>query len=223
MARSAPIALFADDFDAPEAPTALAAATPEEPPPPPPPTYSQSELDEACAKARADGHERGMADAKLSQGAHIAATLAAIANGLAESSRALEQTLDEQAEVFAKLLLAAVIAGFPSLRERHGEAEFRAIIRRALTGLLQEQTVTFYVHPSLVPAIEAELSAVRPKEKQHMTIEPDESIPIGDGSIAWPNGRVVRDTKEIEQSMVEILAPLGLLPEKAASSNEQTG
>jgi flagellar assembly protein FliH len=203
--------LFADDFDAVAPPPAAAA----EPPPaePPPPTYGQPDIDAARAEAQAEGYARGIADAAAAEAVRAAAALARIADLLAEAAAGAATVAEDSAQVIVRLLMAAVVAGYPNLRTRYGAEELRALVRRTLPGLLQEQRVTFHVHPTMLPEVGAELATVPYGERQHMTIEPSEAIPPGDARITWPHGAAVRDTTQTAAAIAEILGPLGLLPD----------
>jgi flagellar assembly protein FliH len=212
------LTLFADDFDAIDAAGRRAATSAPEPPPPLP-TYSQEQLEAACAEARAEGYTRGIADAAVSEAATIAATLARIGEQLANAAEQAGRVAEENSEAFGKLLFSAMVAGFPLLRTQHGEAELRRMLKRAMPGLVREAHVTFKVHPTMVPVIQAELAAVPLKEQQHMTIEPTEAIPPGDARISWPYGGLVRDTVKIHNAITEILQPLGLLPDPAPADS----
>jgi flagellar assembly protein FliH len=214
MSRGDHFALFSDDFDALEAAARRARDAPAEPIPPPPRTYSEEELDSARALARSEGYAEGTRDAALSQAANITATLARIATFMEDAAASAARTTEQSADVFAKVLFAAMVAGFPSLRAKWGAEEVRAVVRRALPGLLQETYVNFQVHPSMVPVIEAELAAVPLKERSHMTIESMDDIPIGDARLSWPNGGAIRDTVKIHEAIIDILKPLGLLADE---------
>ncbi len=218
MAAPGAMALFADDFDEIDAAAARAAAMPAEeppPPPPPPPTYDQEQLDAACERARADGYARGTADAAMSEGAVIAATLSRIADELANAAASAASTAEQCAEAFGRLLFSVMVAGFPNLRTLHGEEELRAVLRRGMPGMVQETQVTIEVHPTMLPVVQSELAAVPLKQQQHMTIEPSEAIPPGDARITWPNGGLIRDTVAVHTAIADILRPLGLLPDPA--------
>jgi len=213
MSYRGSLLLFADDFDVAAKP--LPTVEPEPPVLPPPPAYGQEELDAACAEARAAGYAQGTADASVAEAARVAATLERIAEQLADAAASAAQVAEESAETLARLLLAAVVAGYPNLRTRFGEEELRALLRHILPGLLQESRVTIHVHPSMRQAVLDELSAVRPSERQHLTIEPSEAILPGDARVTWPHGAAVRDTANTAAAIADILGPFGLLPDPA--------
>ncbi len=213
------LTLFAEDFDLPRAAAVQPDPLPDAPAPLPP-TYDQEAFDAACAQARADGHAEGIAVAAAATAAQNAASLVRIADHLSEAAAVVARETEESAAAFARVLFASLLAGFPRLRALHGEEELRAIIRRAMPGLLRETRVVFHVHPTVVPMTEAELATVPLRERQHMTIAPSEDIPVGDARIAWPNGAAVRNTVAIEAAIAEILGQLGLLPEPAATGAE---
>jgi hypothetical protein len=101
------------------------------------------------------------------------------------------------------------------LRARHGGEEVRALIQRTLPGLLLEQRATFHVHPSMMQLVADELSAVPFGERQHLTVEPTETVLPGDARITWPHGAAIRDTTKTAAAIADILGPLGLLPDPA--------
>jgi flagellar assembly protein FliH len=206
--------LFAEDFDIPNVAAHLAEPLPD--PDPPLPSYSQDDLDAARTAARAEGFADGMAEAATQTAARLAATFATIAERMQDAADSAARVTEELADVFARLLFATLLAGFPRLRKLYGEEELRAIVRRAMPGMLLEANVVFHVNPAMVPMIEAELAAIRPKERQHMSIEPSDDIPPGDARIAWPHGAAVRDTVKIHNAVVEILEKFGIGPEPVA-------
>jgi hypothetical protein len=206
--------LFADDFDAAEAaPLPPPSTAGEDEPALPQPSYDQAALEAACALARAEGHAQGLADAAAADAARVAETLASIGVYLSEAAAQAARATEEAAVMFARLLLSSMLAGYPRLGERHGAEELRALLRHAMSGLLQEPHVTFHVHPSMVDAVTGELAAIPAKERAHMTIEPWDAIPPGDTRVTWPNGALVRDTVAVASAIADILRPLGLLPE----------
>jgi flagellar assembly protein FliH len=209
------LTLFAEDFDA-RAAVAVNVPAPHEQAPPPP-SYSQEDLDAACAQARAAGHAEGLAAAAAAQAAQATACIAKIADHLQEAGAAAARVTDEGVNAFARLLFAALLAGFPRLRKLHGEDELRTIVRRAMPGMLRETSVVFHVHPAMVPMIESELASVPLAERQHMTFAPSEDIPLGDARIAWPNGAAIRDTVKIHHAIGEILEQFGLAPDAPAT------
>jgi flagellar assembly protein FliH len=209
--------LFADNFDMPVVETAPALVAAAEPPPP---TYTQADLDVACAQARAEGYAEASAQAAEAEAVGVSTALARIGEQLADAAAEAARVVDEGIATMARLLMSAMLAGYPQLHKLHGAEELRAVIRQAMPGLLHETRVVFHVHPSMVELVEAELANVRHNERQHMTIEPSEAIPPGDARIAWPNGAAVRDTEAIHAAIAEILRPLGLLVDPASAVDD---
>jgi flagellar assembly protein FliH len=209
MTHRESLLLFADDFDAPPPPRPVPALEQL----PPPPSYGQDALDAAVARAQAEGHAQGLADAAAATEARVAEALATIAERLADAAGSAAHVTDKSADVIARLVLGAVLAGYPLLGGRHGLDEVRWLVRRTLPGLLKEPRVTFHVHPSMVSAIGDVLAAVRHDERQHMTIERSDAIPPGDARISWPFGAAVRDMADTVRAIEEMLRPYGLLPE----------
>jgi hypothetical protein len=218
MSYRGSLALFADDFQTPPPPPPPGDAEPERAPAPP--SYGQDDLDAACARARADGYAEGVAEAERSTAAQVAATISRIGDLMAEAGASAARVAEAGAETMTQLLMAGMLAGYPELRKRHGADELRAVIRKSMPGMLLEPKVVFHVHPSMVELVTAELAALRPDQRGHMSIEPIEEIPPGDARITWPDGAAVRDTATIHTAIAEILGPLGLLPDPAPMAGD---
>lgn len=212
MAYDGSLLLFGDDFAAP--PPAPAAAILEAPPP----SYGEAEMEAARVAARAEGYAQGAADAAASDAARLAATIAVIGERLADAAASAAQVTEESVQAIAGLLLAAVLAGYPELGKRHGEEELRGLLREILPGMLREPEVRVRVHPSMTAAVTGELAKVPEEDRQHITVEPNDSVPPGDAKIKWPHGGAFRDAAGIAPKIADILRPLGLLPDAAAEA-----
>jgi hypothetical protein len=116
------------------------------------------------------------------------------------------------------LILAMIEVGFPSLRARHGPAEFVRFTREVVSLLGQEPRIVIRLHPSLVPDLNEVLASLEPERRAAVLVEPRDTLPIGDARIAWRHGMATRDTTALLARLAEVLAPLGLTSEAAGSA-----
>jgi hypothetical protein len=195
-------ALFAEDFDMPE-------AVPE--PEVIEPLFSADELATAREAAWRDGHEAGLREAAESDAAATRQVTVGIVEQLKSEWEAVAAQVEESAEAIARLLLDSLAATFPSLCARYGDAEVRAIARTVLPALIQEPAITVRAHPSTVAALAPETTRLDPDIVARMqTIQCDDMTP-GDVRIAWRNGVATRDAAALWQQVAEILMPAGLM------------
>jgi hypothetical protein len=195
-------ALFAEDFDAPE-------AVPE--PEVIEPVFSADELATAREAAWREGHEAGLREAAASDEAATRQVTAAIAEQCKTEWEAVAVKVEESVEAIARLLFDGLAATFPSLCARYGDAEVRAIARAVLPTLIQEPAITVRAHPSTVAALGPEMARLDPDITTRMQTVGCDAMPPGDVRIAWRNGVATRDATALWQQVAEILVPAGLM------------
>ena len=210
--------LFLEDFDAISEPPAPEAA-------PEPvivePSFSADELNAAKEEAFAEGHRAGMARAASDRAEVTRQMLTVIAEELSGASQAAVRLAEESAEAVARLLLGTFGTVLPELCARHGEAEIRAVARAVLPTLAREPRVTIRVSPHVIASLEQELASLDPDLRNRILLTPTDSMRPGDVRIIWEGGMAERDTVAVWRSVVEALAPLGLI--EASSVEADTG
>ncbi len=203
--------LYAEDFDVEDVP---------EPDPEPDflapepefiePLFTAAELD----TARAEGQATGQLEAERSLAASRLQILEQIVAGLAEADHAAAAVAEAAAAGVARSLLAALAACLPSLCERHGATELQALMRSLLPSLASQPRITVRVHPQMVAAVMAEMTALDAEIAERMVLLPNDAIPPGDARVTWEDGTALRDTGRARTALNESLAALGLLEEE---------
>lgn len=201
--------LLLDDFDEP-------ACAPEPAPEPEIilPTHPEEDLRAARAEGFEDGYRQGMAEAEAARGAEVAATLRAIAASLEDASRCASEAAEASVHAMLKLLVEIIVVGYPTLRARYGQQEIRRLADVVLPAMAGEPNVVAHVNPSMLDAITAELAAF-----PGVAVVPAASIPPGDVRITWKDGFAERNTGAAWAATLEILGPLGLVPEPAPAAS----
>lgn len=224
-ARSAAFGLFVRDFDDPASDGVFgadgvivlddldgaAAASP-----PPDLAITQEQLDEARASAHAQGLAAGRAEAEAAQDAERRTLLNALLDQLRDADAQIRGAVDEAGAGLARLVLASLAAGFPSLCARHGAAELARFTREVTDMLADEPHIVIRVHPTMLAALDDCLSAIEPERRAAILVEPRDALTPGDARIAWRHGLAVRDAASLQARLADILAPLGLAPVELA-------
>jgi flagellar assembly protein FliH len=181
------------------------------------PPVTAEMLAAACAEAHALGLGEGRAAAAAAQEAERRALLAAVLDRLGDAADQLRLAVDETGGALARLVLASVSAALPALCARHGAAELARFTAEVTALLAAEPRIVIRVHPAMAPALEDWLAGLEPERRAAVLVEPRDSLAPGDARIAWRHGMAVRDAASLPAKLAEILGPLGLAPEPAAT------
>ena len=207
------LGLFVRDFDDPVAGGVIVLDEPDAAESEPAPAITQEVLDEARAAAHALGLAAGRAAAEAEREAERGALLAALLDQLRDAGDQIRRAVDEAGTGLARLVLASLAAGFPSLCARHGAAELGRFTREVTALLAHEPRIVIRVHPAMLPALDECLGTLEPEQRETIVVEPRSSLAPGDARIAWRHGLAVRDAAALQARLGDILAPLGLAPE----------
>jgi flagellar biosynthesis/type III secretory pathway protein FliH len=195
-------ALFAEDFDRPEAASEPEAVEP---------VFSAAELANARDTASREGNAAGRDAAVASDAAATRVAIEALAAQFADARETAAGLAEQSADAIARLLLDSLAAAFPVLCASYGEAEVQAIVRSVLPALNQEQAVTVRTNPLTARSLLREIGRLEPDFASRVQIVECDAMTPGDVKIAWRNGAVVRDATALWEQVAAILAPAGLL------------
>lgn len=215
-AQTSGLGLFVHDFDDPMAGGVIVLDEPDAADSEAAPAITQEALDKVSAAAHAQGLATGRAEAAAAQEAERRALLAALLEQLRDADAQIRSAVEEAATGLARLVLASLAAGFPSLCARHGAAELGRFTQEVTALLAHEPRIVIRVHPAMRPALDEYLATLEPEQRQTIVVEPRSSLAPGDARIAWRHGLAVRDAAALQARLGAILAPLGLAPEPAS-------
>ena len=206
--------LYAEDFDD-EGETSVA-ERPGSPPEPEiiDPVFTAAELDLARAEARQAGRVEAEHGLTASRTQMLGLLAAGVANTRAEAHEAAQAV----AEDVARCMLSAMAACLPSLCERHGANELRALMRALLPALSDEPRITVRINPHMLGSIQAEIALLDPEIAERVHLLPTDAIPPGDARVTWAEGSAVRDTARARAAFEDGLATLGLLQREHADA-----
>lgn len=198
--------LFDLDFDAPVAPAGgrgNAAALTDAPPPPPAPTFTEAELAQAVAEARATGEKDGFAKGRAEAMAQLEKQIASILSTIgAQVASATESAAGERTGIAATAIdVARAILHklHPELARQNGLVEIEGILGCCIDSLKGEPRLVVYV-PSehldeLKRRVDTQASA-RGFDGRVVLIGEDEMKP-GDCRVEWADGGMERSSAAI--------------------------
>ncbi len=202
--------LYAEDFDAPEAPPPAAPA--------PEPTHSAIELADARELGRAEGWRAARAAAEAQVEAQRAAVLHAIAAALSGSRDAAEAFAVDAAESVARTALSLLAAALPATCARHGERELRALALAVLPALETEPRIVIRANPLSLHGLSETVARLDPELAARVHLLPGEALAADEARITWQDGRAVRDRRAVQAAIEAVLAPLGLFEPAAQTT-----
>ena len=206
--------LYAEDFDAPEAPPPAAPA--------PEPTHSAIELADARELGRAEGWKAARAAAETQIEAQRAAVLRAIATALSEARDVAETLAAEAAQSIARTALSLLAAALPATCARHGERELRALALAVLPVLETEPRIVIRASPLGLRGVSETLARLDPELAARVQLLPANTLAADEARITWQDGRAVRDRRAVQAAIEAVLAPLGLFEPAVQATAQAT-
>ncbi len=185
--------------DEPPAPVADAAPEPEGPPPIPPATFSEDDLVQACAAARAEGEEAGRqiaAEAFDAQANRLLEALLAQINDLVARQRDADGDLARQS---VEIAIATARKCLPQMARRGGLMEIEDMVREILGGMLDEPRVVIRVADSVLDDLRARIDAIgqRLGFQGSVVLLSDPDMGPADCRVDWADGGAERIARNV--------------------------
>jgi flagellar assembly protein FliH len=167
-------------------------------------SLTQEEIDQLCAKARAEGMKSGQVRALESVAAGTSDVLAALTAALAEAQRQLDSVRAECAELAlsaARKLARAALSALPA-----GEVE--AALREAMHQAIGEPRIVLRAEAAVAEAIAGRLAEIAHEEGYdgRVQISSDPALKGADCRIEWRGGGAERGEAAIEAVLAELIA-----------------
>jgi flagellar assembly protein FliH len=166
-------------------------------------SLTETEIDEMCADARAEGMRDG--EVRALEAIAIAAKDAIGAVGQALSKMAQERlSLREEgarlAFVLARKLAQSALAAFP-------QADVEAALREAMHQAIAEPRIVLRAAPPVADALAARLEAIAHEEgyEGRVQVSPDPALKRADCRIEWRGGGAERAEAAIEAALEQLI------------------
>ena len=191
--------IFGEDFTAPRTSTPAEAETDT----PAPPPITTEDVDAAYAKGVQDGQTTSLTNTARQTQDMVQALLLEV-GAVTDAAR---ETGDANALQITKLLLDLLSKFFPRLCAEYGPAETSDMVAIVLDGLVNEPEVEIRACSAGIADLEAHFATTPYDGRSKLTLVAVETMPPGDASMRWKNGRADRNADKL---WAEILAALGL-------------
>lgn len=175
---------------------------------PPAPTFTEKQLVEARAKARAEGEQAGLSTAMAGIESRLATLLeglpgqiqAVMADRQAADAALQAQTVEVALAVAQKLL--------PELARRHGMVEVEAVIAAALAEMLDEPRLVVRVADSNLDALRGRMEALSAEAGYQgaIILLADPALGPSDCRIEWADGGTARLSSRLWQDIDQTIA-----------------
>lgn len=171
---------------------------------------ARAEVASREAKARAEGFEAGIAQARAEREVALLSAFDALQAGVeALDERFRDVEARNSAEATEVALAAADLLAARALQHAPGSAVDEAI-GRVLSQVARGTELVVRVHPDLVEDIEARVAQRQSQDRRrlNLSVYPDAALAIGDAQIAWDEGGL---TLNAEARRAQILSELETL------------
>ena len=144
--------------------------------------------------------------------------VARLAESVAEAKTTARDVAEAAAESVARIVLTALATYLPTLCERHGADELRAMMRFLVPALKDEARIVVRVNPQMIAALEAEFASFDPEVTERLHLVPTDATAPGDIRVTWAGGSAVRDVARARAALEDGLSALGLLERELADA-----
>lgn len=186
------------------------------------PHFSAGEV----AAARQEGFDAGRAagrdDTAAQQHRRVGDAIEKIGLVLDRDSAASLELTERSVEAVAHLLVSMLAAMLPSVCNRHAAREIAETVRNLVGGISHDTVMSISVAASLQDPVRSALMSLPVHIARRVVVIAVDTIPDGDASIEWTQGRASHSTKRTREAAIEILTQLGLLaPAQPQRSNAE--
>lgn len=184
------------------------------------PVFSAHDL----AAARQEGFDAGRAagrdDIAAQQRRRVGDVVETIGQILDRDSAASLEMVERSIEAVTQLLVSTLVAMLPSVCNQHAAVEIAETVRNLVCGIPHDTALSVSVAETLQDPVRSALMSLPVHIARRVVVIAVDTIPEGDASIEWAQGRASHGTKRAREAAIEILGQLGLLvPSQPQRSN----
>ncbi|SRR5579883_197019 len=194
--------LFDVSFDHPQGPVAVRfQRNPSEP------TFTRADLEAACAAARQEGHQAGVAEAAAGIESRLAAATEAVASGLVRLVERSDEIRRETETHAVELLRSVAAKAVPALARREPLAELEAMVIDCLREAAEEPRIVLRVNAAMFDPMRERLHAITQSHgfAGKFVLLVDDSIGPADARLEWADGGAERDIRRIARDLDAVL------------------
>ena len=150
------------------------------------------------AKARMDGFQAGLTQARAEQGAALLAAVDALQSSIELTDGRVEEITTRVREDAAEVALAAAEVLAARAVDIAPALAVDEAIGRVLRQVARGQEILVRVHPALVEEVERMIGVRQSGDRRRLSIQvvPDERLALADAHIEWDQGGLTLDAAE---------------------------
>lgn len=192
--------LFETSFDGPGGKAAV-------PPKPVKRNYTPAEVEAEKAKAFAEGHAAGVADASKEFAARSAAAHEAVASRFGAFVKEIDRHHAESVQAAVASAVAMTRKLLPALSRNQASAEIEALIRDCLGRLHNEPKIVIRLNDSMVDTFRERLETLAHDSgfSGRVVVVADPRVGAEDARVEWADGGVERNTEQVWQEIEAII------------------
>ena len=189
------------------------------------PTFTRTEVEAACAKAREEAHQAAVSEAAGSIEGRLAQAAETLVSGLAALAAQEDAHRHETETNAIELLRMVATKAVPALVRKEPLAELEAMVVECRREAADEPRIVLRVAPDLFEPMRRRLDAIAQGHgfAGKFVLLVDESIGPADARLEWADGGAERNAARIARDIDAALARALLNPISASEpSNEET-
>ncbi|MGA7713663.1 MAG: hypothetical protein WCA81_17325 [Rhizomicrobium sp.] len=166
--------------------------------------YSQDEIDQMCARARAEGAKAGMVRAAEA----VAATIASLVGALQAAVATTHVEIESMRQDAALLAFAAAQKLAPMAIAALPDADVEAALREAIHQAIGEPRIVLRAAQVVIDTISPKLEEIAQEEgfEGRIVAKADPSIAGADCRIEWRGGGAERNLSVLEDAVGDLIA-----------------
>jgi len=170
----------------------------------------RSDRDQELARARADGFEAGLYQARTEREAALLAATDALHAAIEAADADIEKAVGRLTQDAAEVALAAADLMAARALEHAPEQAIDEALSRVLEQVGRNPTLLIKVHPDIAEEMKrlVELRVSRERRRMTLTVIADASLSRGDTLILWDEGGLALTAEARRAVVLEELAPL---------------
>jgi flagellar assembly protein FliH len=189
------------------------------------PTFTRTELEAACAKAREEGHQAALSEAAAAIEGQLAQAAEALVSGLAALAVREDEHMREAEARAIEFLRMVAAKAVPALARKEPLADLEVMVVDCLREAADEPRIVLRVAPDLFEPMRRRLDAIAQGHgfAGKFVLLVDESIGPADGRLEWADGGAERNVARVARDIDAALARALLNPvSESEPSTEET-
>ncbi len=171
------------------------------------PTYDEAQLQAACAQARTEGHQAGLAEARTEIEQIVANTLTSVEASIGDIMRRYDEDFQAIRRDAADMSVTIARKLAPALIARQPAMEVEALVNDCLADLREEPRIVVRASVMVVETLKPRIDdiAARSAFGGRVILLPDDDLQGADCRVEWADGGAERDSAALESQIQDAI------------------